>query len=79
MLAGLPVVASDVSSLPELVVNGETGYLVRPNDPSALARSVVQALETPSLGAAGRERARQAFSVDRMAAKTAELYARLCE
>jgi glycosyltransferase involved in cell wall biosynthesis len=79
MFAGLPVVASDVSSLPELVVNGETGYLVRSDDPSALARSVAHAFETPSLGAAGRERARQVFSVDRMAAKTAELYARLSE
>jgi glycosyltransferase involved in cell wall biosynthesis len=77
MLAGLPVVASDVSSLPELVVDGETGYLVPPDDPAALARSVVRALESPSLGAGGRERARQAFSVDRMAGKTAALYERL--
>jgi mannosyltransferase len=77
MVAGLPVVASNVSSLPELVVDGETGYLVKPDDPPALARSVLQALERPSLGAAGRERARQEFSVDRMAARTAELYARL--
>jgi glycosyltransferase involved in cell wall biosynthesis len=77
MLAGLPVVASNVSSLPELVVDAETGYLVGPDDPSALAHSVVRALEMPSLGAAGRERARQEFSVDRMAARTAELYARL--
>ncbi len=77
MLAGLPVVASDVSSLPELVIDAETGYLVRPDDPSELARCVVQALRTPSLGAAGRKRAQQAFSVDRMAAKTAALYARL--
>jgi glycosyltransferase involved in cell wall biosynthesis len=77
MLAGLPVVASNVSSLPELVVDAETGYLVKPDDPPALARSVLQALERPSLGAAGRERARQEFSVDRMAARTAELYARL--
>ena len=77
MLAGLPVVATNVSSLPELVDDGETGILVRPDDPSALALGVVQALEMPSLGAAGRERARQAFSVDRMATKTVELYGRL--
>jgi glycosyltransferase involved in cell wall biosynthesis len=61
MLAGLPVVASDVSSLPELVVDAETGYLVPPDDPSALARSVTRALENPGLGAAGRERARHTF------------------
>ena len=77
MLAGLPVVASNVSSLPELVVDAETGYLVPPDDPSALARALVGALERPSLGAAGRERARRVFSVDRMAETTADLYGRL--
>jgi glycosyltransferase involved in cell wall biosynthesis len=72
MLAGLPVVASNVSSLPELV--GDTGVLVRPDDPSALALGVARALDTPSLGAAGRERAKSEFSVARMADRTAELY-----
>ena len=74
MLAGLPVVASDVSSLPELVVDGKTGSLVRPDDPAALAAAVARALEQPQLGAAGHERARREFSVERMAAKTLELY-----
>jgi glycosyltransferase involved in cell wall biosynthesis len=74
MLAGLPVVASDVSSLPELVIEGETGYLVRPDDPSALALGVARALDRPELGAAGRERARRDFSVARMADRTAALY-----
>jgi len=74
MLAGLPVVASNVSSLPELVVDGETGYLVRPDDPSALALGVARALERPELGAAGRDRARREFSVARMADRTAALY-----
>jgi glycosyltransferase involved in cell wall biosynthesis len=78
MLAGLPVVASDVSSLPELVVDGETGVLVPPDDPSALALAVARALEEPErLGAAGLARARAEFSVARMADRTAELYARL--
>jgi glycosyltransferase involved in cell wall biosynthesis len=75
MLAGLPVVASDVSSLPELVVDGETGVLVRPDDPSALALGTARALdEAARLGAGGRERARREFSVARMADRTAELY-----
>ena len=75
MLAGLPVVASGVSSLPELVVDGETGVLVRPDDPSALALGVARALdEAPRLGAAGRERACREFSVARMADRTVELY-----
>lgn len=72
MLAGLPVVASNVSSLPELVADGETGLLVPPDDPSALARAVVTV--APEQGAAGRERARREFSVARMADRTAALY-----
>jgi starch synthase len=75
MLAGLPVVASNVSSLPELVVDGETGLLVQPDDPSALALGVARALaEGGRLGAAGRERAHTEFSVAKMADRTAELY-----
>jgi glycosyltransferase involved in cell wall biosynthesis len=75
MLAGLPVVASNVSSLPELVVDAETGFLVAPDDPSALALGIARALEDAErLGAAGRERARREFSVARMADRTAALY-----
>jgi len=74
MLAGLPVVASNVSSLPELVVDGETGVLVRPNDPAALALGVARALDAPSLGSAGRARAAAEFSVATMADATAALY-----
>ena len=75
MLAGLPVVASNVSSLPELVVDGETGILVRPDDPSALGLGIARALEEPTrFGAAGLECARREFSVSRMADRTAELY-----
>ena len=74
MLAGLPVVASNVSSLPELVVDGETGILVRPDDPGALAVGIARALDSPALGDAGRARAAAEFSVARMATKTVELY-----
>jgi glycosyltransferase involved in cell wall biosynthesis len=74
MLAGLPVVATDVSSLPELVVDGETGVLVRPDDPAALAAGVARALGAPQLGKAGRERALGSFSVARMADATVRLY-----
>src|SRR5205814_2309122 len=74
MLAGLPVVASAVSSLPELVLDGETGLLVPPDDPQALARAVGCALEQPDLGEAGRRRARAEFSIARMADRTLALY-----
>jgi glycosyltransferase involved in cell wall biosynthesis len=75
MLAGLPVVASNVSGLPELVAAGETGVLVPPDDVGALVRAVGQALERPDFGAAGLARAHADFSVARMADRTAALYA----
>lgn len=77
MHAGLPVVATSVSSLPELVVDGTTGLLVPSDDAAALAGGVAAALERPELGTAGRERARSEFSVERMASRTAALYERL--
>jgi glycosyltransferase involved in cell wall biosynthesis len=77
MLAELPVVASRVSSLPELVADGETGLLVPPDDPDALAAAVARALEQPGFGAAGRVRAQREFSVARMADLTWALYDRV--
>jgi glycosyltransferase involved in cell wall biosynthesis len=74
MVSGLPVVATNVSSLPELVADGETGLLVPSDDPSALARAIERALAAPHMGEAGRERARREFSVARMADRTAALY-----
>ena len=78
MVCGLPVVAARVSSLPELVADGETGILVPPDDAAALAAGVERALATPAFGAAGRDRARSDFSVAAMADRTAALYRSLC-
>jgi glycosyltransferase involved in cell wall biosynthesis len=70
MLAGVPVVATNVSSLPELV--GDAGILVPPDDPSALAAAVNRI--SPDLGERGRERARAEFSVAEMADRTLAVY-----
>ncbi len=78
MLAGKPVVASAVSSVPEIVADGETGLLVPPDDPVALAEAVVALLDDPDRGAgygrAGLERAHAEFSVARMAERTDAVY-----
>ena len=74
MVCGLPVVATNVSSLPELVADGTTGVLVEPDDAQALAAGIERALAEPRLGDAGRERARASFSVAAMADRTAALY-----
>jgi glycosyltransferase involved in cell wall biosynthesis len=75
MLAELPVVATRVSSIPEIVVDGETGLLVPPDDPQALADALLRVLDDAGeYGAAGLRRAREHFSIARMADRTLELY-----
>jgi glycosyltransferase involved in cell wall biosynthesis len=80
MLAGLPVAATRVSAVPEVVADGETGLLVEPGDAAGLARALDELLSEPesarALGDAGRQRARELFSVARMTAQTIALYER---
>ena len=78
MLSERPVVASAVSSIPEIVLDGETGRLVPPDDAAALAAAVGDLLDHPAraaaMGAAGRALALSEFSVERMAERTAGVY-----
>jgi glycosyltransferase involved in cell wall biosynthesis len=75
MLASLPVVATHVSSIPEIVADEETGVLVPPDDASALAGAVNRVLEDPGdYGERGRARARAEFSVAKMADRTLAVY-----
>lgn len=80
MERGRAVIASAVGGLPEIVVDGETGLLVPPRDPAALAAAIQRLVADPerivALGAAGRRRAVEVFGQDRCTARTAELYER---
>ncbi len=80
MACGLPVVATRVGGAVETVEEGSTGYLVEPDDPSALAEAVLHLLEDDGLrqamGAAGRRRALELFSWERAAQRLCELYHR---
>jgi glycosyltransferase involved in cell wall biosynthesis len=80
MAAGLPVVSSRVGGVPELVADGETGLLVPPGDPAAMAaalgRLVADAGLRRRLGAAGRERAQRCFDVRRQRRAHLACYAR---
>jgi glycosyltransferase involved in cell wall biosynthesis len=81
MLAGLPIVATRVSAVPEIVADGETGLLVPPGNSSALALALGELLADPprarALGTAGRARAKSHFSIDRMTEATLGVYGRV--
>jgi glycosyltransferase involved in cell wall biosynthesis len=80
MAAGLPVVASRVGGVPEVVVDGRTGVLVRPSDPDELAAALQRLVDHPALrrrlGAAGRARAEERFDLARFQREHLELYSR---
>ncbi|MGO0123366.1 glycosyltransferase [Desulfothermobacter acidiphilus] len=77
---GVPVVATQVGGLPEIVQDGETGLLVPPADPIALAQAMIWMLgnreEARAMAARGREMVRGRFSAGRMAADTLAVYRR---
>jgi starch synthase len=76
-----PVVASAVGGIPEVVAHGETGYLVPPGEPGALAEALSRLVADPggraALGAAGRRRVEERFDVERMRRRHVELYTEL--
>ena len=81
MSHSLPVVATAVGGNPEVVVDGQTGFLVPPKDPQAFASRVVALLQDPALrrrmGEAGRRRIEEHFPMDKTASEYLELYERV--
>ena len=81
MACGTAVVASRVGGIPEVVTDGETGLLVPPDDPGALADALNSLLCDPgraeTMGRLGRERAIANFGWPAIAAQTAALYSGL--
>jgi len=80
MMMGLPVVATNVGAVAEVVEDGVTGYVVPPLDPKAIAQASLRILGDPalreSMGRAARARAVQRFTVDRCAQVHIEAYDR---
>lgn len=66
MASGLPVVSTNVTAIPEVVKDGETGILVPPNNPEELAKAVNSLLDNPErmrkMGIKGRERVKKYFT-----------------
>jgi len=78
MGAARPVVATLVAGSSEVVVDGETGFLVAPGDPTQIATAVTQLIQNPAqrqaMGEQGRRRVGRDFSLARMVEETARVY-----
>jgi glycosyltransferase involved in cell wall biosynthesis len=78
---GKPVVATAVGSIPETVLEGQTGFLVEPGDERTLAKRVLEVITNPGvaqrLGAAARQHIVQNWSIERMVTGYEELIERL--
>jgi glycosyltransferase involved in cell wall biosynthesis len=81
MSASLPIVATEVGGIPELVTNGDNGLLVAPGDPAALAHSIQQLANSPHeslrMGQRGRKRMEEQFTLERKILETEQLCALL--
>lgn len=78
MAAGRPIVATTVGGNPELITDGETGLLVPPENPEALAAAILRLIRDPALarrlGEAARRRVEREFTLDVMVRRLESLY-----
>jgi len=76
-----PVIGTNLEGIPELVLDGETGLLVPPRNPEALAQAILRVIENPTrakaMARAGRKRVEALFSTRLKVEKTEALYTRL--
>jgi len=79
MACGKPVIASNTGGLPEIIDDRETGFLVQPEDPVAMAEALTELIDNPALreklGAAGRRKVGEKFSFTTFARQIEALYA----
>jgi len=78
MTCGIPVVATAVNSVPEVVISGKTGLLARPGDPTSLSRALAYMLDHPAHAArmaeAARVQIRHQFRADRLGEELMDVY-----
>lgn len=78
MAMGKPVVATNVGGIPEIIQDGETGILIPPRNPDALADAIIKLLKdkglTQRMGEAGRRRVKENFQAARMTKEIEHIY-----
>ena len=82
LAAGRPVIGTRVDGLQRVIADGETGFLVPPADPGALARAVIRCLTDPGLSAAMSAKARgevDAYDIEQMIDKISRVYDQLVQ
>ncbi|MGB8541642.1 MAG: glycosyltransferase family 4 protein [Candidatus Acidiferrales bacterium] len=81
LLSGVPVVATRVGGLPDLIQEQKTGWLVPAKNPEALARAILDALENPTearrRATEGQKLAKDLFDVDRVGREVAGIYEKI--
>ncbi len=83
MACKLPVIATNVGGIPEMIDNGRNGLLFQPGDPTGLSNNLLKVLDdegfASKLGERGRERVCEEFTSTKMASSTAEMYRKVLE
>ena len=83
MAAGLPVIVSKISSIPEVITEGENGLFIQPGDPTELARKILLLLDNRekriSIGRNNYEYIRRHFSAETVLKPIEKVYADLCK
>ena len=78
LACGVPVVATDVGDTREIIINGKTGFLVKPGDSKAMATKIIELLEDDNLrklmGKEGRKHIEENFSYDIIIRKICKVY-----
>lgn len=78
LLAGVPTIASRVGGLPEVVIDGKTGWLVPPENPAQLANTILQVLDNPEQAQdraqRGKQLVTQMFDVNRTGKEISQIY-----
>ncbi len=78
MAAGVPIISTNVDSVPEIITDGKTGLLVPPDDPEALAEKILYAIAHPvemeAIAQAGRRWVKDNFTWEKVAEKYCHAY-----